>query len=82
MVDNKKAPAKAPLKPHVATPAPHVEPLHPKIDFDSWWALHMGKIPAQHKKEVIKADMRGRGLSDKETSQEFDRALSLYGIKL
>lgn len=52
------------------------------IDFDGWWAARATKIPSQHHKEIIKADFRGRGLSTKETMEDFDAALKLYGIKL
>lgn len=52
------------------------------IDFDGWWASRATKIPAQHHKEIIKADFRGRGLSSKESMEVFDAALDKYGVKL
>ncbi len=52
------------------------------IDFDGWWAMHASKIPRQHHKEIVKADMRGRGLREKETLETFDKALAMYGVKL
>lgn len=51
------------------------------FEFDVWWVLRQAKIPAHHMKEVIKADMRARGVSDKETLECFDKALKDYGIK-
>lgn len=51
------------------------------FEFDVWWVLRQSKIPAHHMKEVIKADMRARGVSDKETLECFDKALKDYGIK-
>ena len=52
------------------------------MDFDIWHIMRSGRIPAIHMKEVIKADFKGRGLSNKETMECFDQALSDYGIKL
>lgn len=84
MADNKKAPAPAKLP--AATQAqkivPNAQHHVEKIDFDSWWASNMAKIPAQHRKEIILADMKGRGLSDKETAEAYKKALAQYGIKL
>lgn len=53
-----------------------------KVLFDMWWTLRSPKIPKKHKKEIIKADFIGRGLSDKEEMAMFDKALMRYGIKL
>lgn len=53
-----------------------------KLDFDAWWALRGKKLPKHHHKEIIKADFSGRGLEDKETLEDFDRALEMYGVKL
>jgi hypothetical protein len=52
------------------------------VEFDVWWVLRQDKIPGHHMKEVIKADMMARGLSDKESLEDFDAALKQYGIKL
>lgn len=53
-----------------------------KLDFDAWWALRGKKLPKHHHKEIIKADFAGRGLDDKESMEDFDRALEMYGVKL
>ena len=53
-----------------------------EVTFDSWYHQRKGKIPKHHLKEVIWADMMARGLKDKATMEEFDRALKLYGVKL
>ncbi len=58
--------------------APAVE----TYEFDVWWVLRQDKIPGHHMKEVIRADMMARGLSDKESLEDFDVALKQYGIKL
>lgn len=52
------------------------------VDFDGWWATRRSKIPEHHRKEIIRADFKGRGLSDSETMEDFDAALKLYGLKL
>lgn len=54
----------------------------PALEFDAWWAMRSGMIPAHHHKEVIKADMRARGLGNLESMHAFDEALAKYGIKL
>ncbi len=53
-----------------------------KVDFDAWFAMRSGKIPAQHHKEIIKADFKGRGLEQCESLSDFDAALRKYGVKL
>jgi hypothetical protein len=52
------------------------------VDFDMWYANRKNKIPAEHRKEVLKADFRGRGLKDRASMQDFDEALGKYGVKL
>ncbi len=64
-----------------ATAAPEAAGVQ-KLDFDAWWALRGKKIPKHHHKEIIKADFAGRGLDDKESIEDFDRALEMYGVKL
>ena len=54
----------------------------PKVDFDVWYAMRGSKIPPQHHKEIIKADFKGRGLSQYENLQDFDAALGKYGVNL
>ncbi len=58
------------------------EQVRETVEFDVWWASRQSQIPAHHHKEIIKADMRGRGVSMKETMQDFDEALKKYGIQL
>ena len=53
-----------------------------KVDFDAWFALREPNIPEMHKKEIIKADFKGRGLGQNETIEDFDKALTIYGVKL
>lgn len=53
-----------------------------KMSFNSWYHQRKAKIPKQHLKEVIWADMVARGLKDMSTMEEFDKALELYGVKL
>lgn len=54
----------------------------PKVEFDGWWALRNHQIPALHKKEIIKADFKGRKVPMVATIAEFDEALKKYGVKL
>lgn len=51
------------------------------VEFDVWWVMRSERIPPHHMKEVIKADMNARGLTDKESLEDFDEALKDYGIK-
>lgn len=53
-----------------------------RISFDVWYAMRVKQIPSAHRKEVIKADMRARGVDGLRTKNEFDEALEAYGIKL
>jgi hypothetical protein len=57
-------------------------PAAEKIDFDAWHSSRAHAIPLQHRKEILKADFRARGLSNIETSEAFDEALEKYGLKL
>lgn len=52
------------------------------IDFNVWYAMREKKIPAQHLREIIWADFKGQGLSNKETLATYDAALAKYGVKL
>lgn len=52
------------------------------VSFDSWYHQRSHQIPRQHRKEVIQADFKSRGLGKKATMEEFDKALKLYGVKL
>lgn len=53
-----------------------------EVSFNSWYHQRKKQIPSHHLKEIIWADMVARGLKDKATMEEFDRALALYGVKL
>ena len=59
-----------------------VAPRPMKVDFDAWWAMNEKKIPEQHRKEIVLADFRARGLSLKETMQSYNEGLRRYGVKL
>jgi hypothetical protein len=59
-----------------------VSPADETVTFDAWWMLRSHKIPRMHMKEVIWADMKGRGLSKAEKVEDYDSALEKYGIKL
>lgn len=54
----------------------------PKVQFDGWWAARSAMIPSIHKKEIIKADMKGRKVPMVATMAEFDEALKKYGVVL
>lgn len=53
-----------------------------QVSFDAWWMQRSKKIPAAHRKEIIKADFRGRKLGKTALMSEFDKALEQYGVKL
>jgi len=53
-----------------------------KMEFDTWWALKEDCIPAQHKKEIVWADFRARGLSKLELPKDYDTALEKYGVRI
>lgn len=69
----KEAPAQQPAAPASTSPT---------VDFDAWWALTEKKIPQHHRKEIIQADFRARGMSQRETLQSYNEALGKYGLKL
>jgi hypothetical protein len=58
----------------IARPAP--------VSFDSWFHQRSDKIDKCHRKEIIMADFKARGVSEEATIEEFDKALALYGVKL
>lgn len=53
-----------------------------EISFDTWWMRRSKMIPQAHRKEIIKADFKGRGMKDKAKTSDFDKALEKYGLKL
>lgn len=69
-------------KPAAPKPAPKKVQEPEKLDFDSWYAMNEDKIPGHHRKEIIKADFKGRGMKQEESSASFDAALRKYGVKL
>jgi len=57
-------------------------PLPMKVAFDAWWAMNEKNIPVHHRKEIILADFRARGLSLAETIKSYNEGLNMYGLKL
>jgi hypothetical protein len=53
-----------------------------KVEFEVWHQLRSKMIPGHHMKEILKADFKARGLGDKESMDEYDKALGKYGVKL
>lgn len=53
-----------------------------KVEFDAWYAARSASIPAIHKKEIIKADFKGRKVPMIASMEDFDKALEKYGVKL
>ena len=47
--------------------------------FNSWFAEAQKKIPKCHKKDIIWADFKARGIKEKETKKTFNNALKSYG---
>lgn len=75
--------AAAPAAPEVAAEEqPRKKADAPKVQFDAWWAARASQIPAIHKKEIIRADMKGRKVPMVATMAEFDEALKKYGVML
>lgn len=62
-------------------PANAEEPVQ-KIDFETWYVVRKGLIPAHHHREIIKADFQARKIPALCTLEEFDSALEKYGLKL
>ncbi len=57
-------------------------PVAERIFFDQWWANKSKRIPPIHRKEVIFADFKGRGLTNKETTEAYDLGLKKYGLDI
>ena len=53
-----------------------------KVSFDVWFASRGNKIPTQHYKEIILADMKARSIAMVNTMAKFDEALEKYGVRL
>jgi hypothetical protein len=52
------------------------------VSFDSWFHQRKDKIARCHHKEIIAADFKARGMEDRASIEDFDKALELYGVKL
>lgn len=52
------------------------------VDFDAWYGVRSKQIPSQHRKEILKADFKGRKVPAMTTMAEFDLALKKYGVLL
>jgi hypothetical protein len=52
------------------------------VSFDSWFHQRKDVIPKHHMKEVIMADFKARGLDKEATTEQYDKALRMYGIKI
>lgn len=52
------------------------------ISFETWWFMRSKMIPSIHAKEIIIADFKSRGLKEFEVIEDFDAALTKYGIVL
>jgi hypothetical protein len=51
-------------------------------EFDVWWMDINRRVTMKSwMKEIVKADFKGRGLSDKETIESYDAALRVFGLK-
>ena len=87
MSENSKAEQKQTVNPKAikemerARRAPVVDTTE-KVDFDHWWAVRKDQLNQPlHMKEIVAADMRGRGLSKKESLDTWDKAARIFGIK-
>ncbi len=76
MVAIKKMEKEAREEAQAANPPPVAE----KIFFEQWWAAKGKSIPAKHRKEVILADFKSRGLTNKESTEDYDLGLKKYGL--
>lgn len=52
------------------------------VEFNVWFAMREKKIPPQHLREILWADFKGQGLSNREEVADYDAALAKYGVKL
>ena len=66
----------------VAAPVEEPKAEEVKVQFDGWYAMRSGVIPAIHKKEILKADFKGQRVPMIATMAEFDNALKKYGVTL
>ena len=52
------------------------------VSFDEWYMMRSAGIPKIHRKEILRADFKGRGLGAKADLAQYDEALGKYGVKL
>ena len=56
--------------------------LSEKVECDYWWALRKDQLgQPMHIKEIVWADMKGRGLSKEESLDSWDKAARIFGLK-
>jgi hypothetical protein len=81
MNDNLKAEIKKmELERHAASSAKGL--AQKRVKFDVWFSQRKDLIPPIHKKEILAADFKARGLESEATMEQFDRALKLYGVSI
>ena len=71
-------PGKEPQKPKPKKPP--VKPGAQGIEFEVWWVLNSKNLAPQHRKEIIWADFKARGLKEVEPAEAYDAALKKYGV--
>lgn len=52
------------------------------VHFESWFHQRKPLIHEMHKKEILQADFKARGVELEATMEQFDKALRLYGVKI
>ena len=52
------------------------------VDFEHWYSIREAAIPAQHHREILKADFKGQKVPTLATMAQLDNALKKYGVKL
>lgn len=57
-------------------------PANRDISYDEWYMMRSAAIPKVHRKEVLRADFKARGLGKKADLASYDEALEKYGVKL
>ena len=63
--------------------APEMEAVTEElIDFEHWYSMREEAIPAQHHREILKADFKGQKVPALATMDQFDNALRKYGVEL
>ena len=67
---------------HKAAAAKPAQPNGREVSFDEWYMMRSAAIPKVHRKEMLKADFKGRGLGNKAELTRYDEALEKYGVKL